>query len=282
MAADPFLVSVTQGEAFTITCLMVDNGVISAWTLAAYLRNSSGSTVLTITPVITDNGSTSTPGKFTVSLTATQTSALTANSVYQLSVWRTNSTSEAELVTGSLAVTGVGSSPMTALGSYATPSDLVKTHDRHDIGAYASDEGTELTLAQILAPDPVVVSALLRASGDVERACLAGGRYTTTDLAVLTGAAKATLVGLVCDLAYYRLAKRRLPDATKVAGYEEAQQMLKDLREGVAVFGISNVIEAGTVSSIDLMTDSKGREKRVTEMARRLFGQRMDNSRNQE
>jgi phage gp36-like protein len=281
MPADPFNLVCSQGEDYVVTVVNAVNGSISSWTLAWYLRNSSGGIILTLGIgtglTVTDTGSTTTPGKFTATFTAAQTTAQSIG-LYQWDAWRTNSGSSAKLAYGSHVILGVGSEPFTLLGSYASPADLLARHSIADIGDWASDSGASLTRAQVLAPDPNVIAALLDASGDVEMACSAGQRYSPADLAGLTGATQGSLKRLVCVLAAYYLAARRIPDP-QLKGYETALKQLEALRAGALIFGLLPTALAGQVASVDLLTDSKNRETRPTEMARRKFGRRMDNRR---
>lgn len=122
-----------------------------------------------------------------------------------------------------------------------------------------------------------MAAALLRASGEVELSCFRGGRYTPTDLADLTGASEAALKGLVCDLAFYHLANRRIPNASEMAGYKEAQELLKALRDGEIIFGLQESADAGVMGSVDVSQSASGYLVRPTDIARRRFGQRLDN-----
>src|SRR5262245_50972481 len=167
------------------------------------------------------------------------------------------------------------STVVTSSSAYATAQDLINAHDAGQIGNWATDTKVALTPTQILS-DPIVAAALLRASGEVEQACFVGERYTPTDLAALTGASAAALKGMVCDLAFYHIGKRRVPEPEKIAGYKEAKQMLQDLRDGKLIFGFQDAADAARVSSIDMRSASTGNERRPTGGASRLFGQRMD------
>jgi phage gp36-like protein len=160
--------------------------------------------------------------------------------------------------------------------SYADSDDLVDAHDVNKICHYASDAGVTLTPGD-LPTNNIVSKALLRASGEVEMACYRGERYTPTDLAALTGASQAALKGLVCDLAFYHLAKRRIPEPEKVSGYKEAREMLDALNKGELVFGIQEAAEAGQISTVDVSKRSDGISNRPTEVFSRFFGSRSDN-----
>lgn len=165
--------------------------------------------------------------------------------------------------------------PISSSTSYASASDLLNSYDATKIGQYATDTGVTLTPGAILT-DTKVAAALLRASGEVEMSCYRGGRYTPTQLAALTGASAAALKGLVCDLAYYRLAKRRIPNAEETTGYKEAQEVLKALRDGELVFGLQETAEAGAMDTVDISTNQRGQLNRPTDILRRYFGRRFD------
>lgn len=164
--------------------------------------------------------------------------------------------------------------PISSATSYATATQLMNAHDANKIGDYATDGGVRLNPGDILT-NTVVAAALLRASGQVEMACTRGGRYSPTDLADLTGASEAALVGIVCDLAFYHLAKRRIPKPENVPGYKEAMEVLQALSQGELIFGLQEAMDAGNMSRIDTSTDSSGALTRPTDVLRRRFGRRM-------
>lgn len=168
--------------------------------------------------------------------------------------------------------------PVSSATSYASATDLINAHEVGKIGDWATDTKVRLTPTQILT-DTIVAAALLRGSGEVEMACFRGGRYTPTDLASLTGASAAALKGLVADIAFYRLAKRRLntAQAIEAASYKEAMETLKAINQGELIFGLQEAADAGVISTVDLQLNSRGLERRPTELAGRLFGRRMDN-----
>ncbi len=166
---------------------------------------------------------------------------------------------------------------LTSATSYASATDLLNCHNAAQIGQWCNDAGVTLTPGAII-NDSVVAAALLRASGEIEMSCVRGGRYTPADLAALTGASQAALKGIVCDLAYYFLARRRLEskNAEEIAGYEAIQKKLEDLNTGELIFGFVETTQASNMSTIDTANDSRKLLNRPTEMASRFFGQRMD------
>jgi len=166
--------------------------------------------------------------------------------------------------------------PISSSTAYASAADLLNAHDAGKVGDYATDSGARLSEGQILAPDAKVTAALLRASGEVEMACYRGERYTPTMLAALTGASAAALKGLVCDLAFYHLAKRRMPNPESVPGYKEAMEKLEALRDGELIFGLQEVADAAKMEAFDTSKDANEIYNRPSDMARRFFGRRMD------
>lgn len=165
--------------------------------------------------------------------------------------------------------------PQSNPSAYATPADLLTYHDARSVGQLCNDTDQQLDAAAI-ALDPVVNGCLDAASGQVEAACTAGGRYRPDDLAALTGVSKRHLVRLVCDLAYYALTARRFPETRpdQLGFAEVAYLALERLRLGEHVFGFVETAEAGggmepmTTSTTERLYDPR----RVVNRARRFFG----------
>lgn len=143
--------------------------------------------------------------------------------------------------------------------------DLLLDADAPAAKADAEDPGT-VAGARLLA-------ALAGASGEVEEYALAGGRYDPDTLAALTGNSAVRLEGLVADLAFWRLAKRRWPDVRPedVSGAAEALAALERLGSGETVFGTVEAAAAGVTKYADL--DRTGEGTTVLE-SRRYFGNR--------
>jgi phage gp36-like protein len=130
--------------------------------------------------------------------------------------------------------------------AYATGLDLVARYDVDLIGDLASDDRE--TLARNDVPvHPHVQAALDDASGEVDAALLAGGRYTAEQLSSLTGSSKSYLKAIVCGLAMAALHDRR-PEAVHSETIERLTKKSRDaiysLRRGENVFGIADHIEA--------------------------------------
>lgn len=119
----------------------------------------------------------------------------------------------------------------------------------------------------------VLLAALVGASGEVEEYAMVGGRYLPADLAALTGNAKGRLEGLVADLAFWRLSKRRWPrlKPEDVSGAAEALAALKRLADGETIFGTVEAVEA---SIPNVTTLDPGDDRRTVRAAGRFFGNR--------
>lgn len=133
--------------------------------------------------------------------------------------------------------------------AYATPAQLFARKDVRTIGDLASDDGTRVSLTD-LPTSANVLAALDSASGAIEAAIMAGNRYTPADLAGLTGNSAAYLVQITCDVAMAGLHSRRPTMHTDQykAAIEVSDMHLERLREGVHVFDVAAVKEAGAAS----------------------------------
>lgn len=162
---------------------------------------------------------------------------------------------------------------LTNTSTLLSVSEYLKLADQRTVARLVSDTGEAVT-AGSLTSDANLAKALLAATGEIEAACLVGGRYSPTDLAGLTGAAQAYLHTLVADITTIRLYRRR-PDLEvpeKLA--KEISEKLKALSIGVAVFGTQEAVDAGVINS-PKMTEDKVRERaEVSLTAARLFGRR--------
>jgi hypothetical protein len=135
------------------------------------------------------------------------------------------------------------------LAAYATPTDMINCFNAEILGDVVSDNGVAVAV-NALETDPKLLSALQRASGEVEAACLAGGIYTTAQLAGLTDNGQALLVDIVCCVAMCKLLQRRPTKGTAdmLTGVcKDARDQLQALRKGEAVFGGSTNADNGTL-----------------------------------
>jgi phage gp36-like protein len=153
-----------------------------------------------------------------------------------------------------------GGSP-SGLTPYALGTDLVKRYDIDLIGDLCQDNREELDWQSditVLTEHVNVVSALEDASGEIEVAMQAGGRYTVDqlrELAYPTSSAtnnntRKHLTRITCAIAMSILAERRLDKVSmETADWlrKTAKAFLDQLRRGENVFGIQAHVEAGTI-----------------------------------
>lgn len=150
--------------------------------------------------------------------------------------------------------------------SYATVADLMFRYDLRDLGELASDDGTAVTPVDL--PGNVNIQACLDdASGEIDAALFANGRYSAADLVGLTGNSLAYLKRMTCDIAMaFIYARRPLYDPDKYkAATENAEAHLKKLHDGDNVFNLTAQIAAGqpqidgpstmTFQNLNLMRD---------------------------
>ena len=145
--------------------------------------------------------------------------------------------------------------------AYATGTDLVDCFDVDLLGDLAQDtrEPVDPSVVKTL---PNVLRMLDQASGEIDVALIAGGRYQPAQLAALTGSSQAHLVRITCTIAIALLFKRR-PSAAMLElakpYYDEKEKYLKDLRSGANLFNIeenkaASVIELQTVTAVEIDT----------------------------
>ncbi len=133
--------------------------------------------------------------------------------------------------------------------SYATGADLIARYDVDLIGDLATDDRETLD-RDLVATSEKVTTALADASGEVEVALMAGGRYTIEQLQSLPGNGANHLKSIVCGLAMAALYRRR-PEAARREFIDDltadARAAIKSLRRGENVFGLAEHIDAGVV-----------------------------------
>ena len=169
--------------------------------------------------------------------------------------------------------------PVSSATSYCSATDFFKYVDVRMIRDLVRDDGTRANQADA-ATDPVLTEALLAASGLVESACLVGNKYTPTDLAALTGASQAFLRMTVAWLAAGLILERRMyADREFPAGVEKANERLQQLREGVRIFGLQSVMDAGNSNTTFMVESDWERLNLATFQADRFFGIRSNRDR---
>ena len=144
--------------------------------------------------------------------------------------------------------------PTWDLIAYASGNDLITRYDIDLIGDLCQDNREELDWKvdiDVLTKHPNVLSALEDGSGEIEAAMQSGARYTVTQLRELAYPATAQahnntrkhLIRITCAIAM----------SMETADWlrKTAKGFLDQLRRGENVFGIAEVVDAG---SIDITT----------------------------
>ena len=138
--------------------------------------------------------------------------------------------------------------------AHATVEDLLARYDSRRIADLVLDTDQRATpqeLAGNSIAGVVVQTALSDASGMINSAILAGGRYELVDLVAMTTDSKNHLKRLCCDIAYGLLISRRgyggadLDAMTSRA--KESEAFLELLRTGERMFEIEKNEQASTV-----------------------------------
>ena len=90
--------------------------------------------------------------------------------------------------------------------------------------------------------DDVFAAALAAGAGEIEAALMQGQRYTAAQLTALTGNSAAMLQRINARLALRILWQRRpwVEDQGRIASFEEADKILRDLATGKIVFDIDD------------------------------------------
>lgn len=161
--------------------------------------------------------------------------------------------------------------PLTGSTSYATPTQFLDRYDVRTVGDLLSDTDTSLTASEVLTSTRLQ-AILDQASGDVETACVAGRRYVPDDLDALIangGNSAHYLIGLVCDLAMYKIMNRRpSPVATAPPGpAQTALDALQLLRGGERILGFEEAATAGV--RVQFINQNRCS---ITNQAARYFG----------
>lgn len=177
--------------------------------------------------------------------------------------------------------------PNTTSTPYITASDLFRFVDWRVIADLVSDDDTAPRPTRAALADAgtdegaVVVEHLLAASGELETACLAGGRYDPEDIQAMSGAGLRYLKRLVASLTFWSLAQKREPasaDPDKVAGAGATLAVLEQLRKGERILPFAETQAAGggptTTPNYDCATEPGG--SRTVAQASRLFGNPRD------
>lgn len=165
--------------------------------------------------------------------------------------------------------------PNSSSSAYATVDDLLRYYDWRNVADLINDvdnaprPSRETVEADA---DGVVAAALGSASGQIESACLVAGRYQPEDLAALTGVSQKFLVKLTCDLAFWELTIRRVPDADETTVAKHALEVLDRLRLGERIFGLTETQDAGNPTTAFVTQQQIDQLNFSSTVARRYFG----------
>jgi len=164
--------------------------------------------------------------------------------------------------------------PNSSATAYATPAQLRLYKDLRLVGDLVLDNGTREGTTGAQDVDAVILQALNWASGEIESACLVANKYQPADLNALTGMSQASLVGLCCDLAFWKLLGRRYPTMAITEEYRSAMEKLDRLRLGERIFGIQANMDAGLPSDKFVQQADIDRANLNTTIACRYYGRR--------
>jgi len=135
--------------------------------------------------------------------------------------------------------------------AYATPADMIERYDVRPIGDLVADNGVSVD-AVGLATNTKLLTALADASGEIDSALMAGGRYSVDQLAALTGNSLSYLKRLTCELARIDLLERRmeLGNSEEFGKFTKlTYDKLERLRTGENLFNLPESIKASLVSA---------------------------------
>lgn len=130
---------------------------------------------------------------------------------------------------------------------YATVPDMQARYDWREIGDLISDT-PEPVSANLQLSDPNLALAIADASGEIDAALLACGRYSSTDLSGLSGNTKNHLTRICCQIAIAFLYERKpFYNTDKLEAYSKAKERhLKKLSTGINILNLPLVVAAGT------------------------------------
>lgn len=133
--------------------------------------------------------------------------------------------------------------------SFATPTQLTQRCDVRMLGDLVGDDGVRVGLPELLT-NANLQAALDDASGEMLAALLQGKRYSSADLATLTGDSQKYLVRLNCEIALGLLWERRgyYEDDRREEAMARSRKALERLRRGETVFDVEGVKDAGLPS----------------------------------
>lgn len=167
----------------------------------------------------------------------------------------------------------------TASTPYCSASILVQLIDPDILGDYLSSNGQRLTKAEVVA-STTLNNMLLEASGMIEAASLKGNRYKPADLALLTGASKSFLEGIVAGLVLFIMGRRKSLMGSKdslqnLSLYTQfSLEQLEMIAKGDRIFSFTETAEAGLVENNTMTASEIERRDTMVVQAAAFFGTR--------
>mgnify|MGYP000599987038 CR=1 FL=1 len=136
--------------------------------------------------------------------------------------------------------------------AYAAATDLTARYDWRSIADLVLDNGTAAVNQAAVESSAIVATALDDASGEVETSLKRGGRYSTANLAAVSGNSLALLKRITCKIAFWYLWERR-PSWAENDQYDQAKgdarRFIEQLRSGELVFDLDDQKDAGNIET---------------------------------
>ena len=159
---------------------------------------------------------------------------------------------------------------------YCTGAEAVTFFDVRGWAQLINDDGTAVDDADV-PTNATLLAELLAASGEIEEACMCGGRYMPEDLAALQASATAGgkyLAKMVATIAMWNMMERRDPTADMPSRVARIYLSLERLRSGEGIFGFQEVVEAGIPATQKWYPTQTELDNSPVYQAQRMFGNR--------
>lgn len=129
-----------------------------------------------------------------------------------------------------------------------TAADMIARYDARTLGDLVTDTGTRL-VGDELTDSTKLATLLDEATGHVKASLFRANRYTQDELDDLTGESLAFLTGLVCQVAFWMLWRRKPAAQNADPQRKEAKELyeaaMKSLNSGELVLDVEAVKDAG-------------------------------------
>lgn len=131
---------------------------------------------------------------------------------------------------------------------WASISELSARYDTRVLAQLVSDTDTA---AGSISSNSILTAMLEDATAIVQSAVYQGQTYTSSQMATIAAAKNPLLIRLVCDIAVQKLHARRMRDMPShlQSSYDEAMDLLDELRKGTRVFDSDANASAQTVEA---------------------------------